>query len=169
MADREEDKEESPAVGRALALGYGRYFCRRMANLLREAAMARARLVEGSRLQGLRLELLPRAEWMKRRGLREMWENGEMVRKCFRALSARALRKSETVELPEAIQSWRLREAFGRLRAQLGDDPRIAPDKDGAQFLFGAINDEATRPGLALVRLRHAEGGPAEQLSLIHI
>ena len=134
-----------------------------MANLLREAAMARARLVEGSRLQGLRLELLPRAEWMKRRGLREMWENGEMVRKCFRALSARALRRSETVELPEAIQSWRLREAFGRLRAQLGDDPRIAPHKDGTQFLFGAINDEATRPGLALVRLRHAEGGPAEQ------
>ena len=40
---------------------------------------------------------------------------------------------------------------------------RIAPDKDGTQFLFGAINDEATRPGLALVRLRHAEGGPAEQ------
>ena len=163
LADREEDKEESPAVGRALALGYGRYFCRRMANLLREAAMARARLVEGSRLQGLRLELLPRAEWMKRRGLRETWENGEMVRKCFRALSARALRKSETVELPEAIQSWRLREAFGRLRAQLGDDPRIAPDKCDTQFLFGVINDEATRPGLALVRLRHAEGGPAEQ------
>ena len=92
-----------------------------------------------------------------------MWENGEMVRKCFRALSARALRKSETVELPEAIQSWRLREAFGRLRAQLGDDPRIAPDRDDTQFLFGVINDEATRPGLALVRLRHAEGGPAEQ------
>ena len=50
----------------ALAGAYGRYFCGRMADMLRAASHARISLEAGKYLQARRRETLTRSEWMRR-------------------------------------------------------------------------------------------------------
>ena len=96
LPDCEMDENASKEEERALAGGYARYFLRRMADILRAGVTARVRLEAGSHLQGRRRELMPRSEWMRRRGLREIWGNRQWTARCFGALRLWALQRGET-------------------------------------------------------------------------
>ena len=148
---------------RALAQGYGRYFCARMADILRAGVAARVRLEAGLHLQARRREVLTRSEWMRRRGLREIWGNREWSVKCFRAMRLNALRAwRRDATLQEATAAWELRAAFERLRLRLDADPRVLPRREPDRYRFDLFECAPCVPEIALVHLRHAADAPAE-------
>ena len=174
LPDAPPDEEEDPPPP-ALARGYGRYFCSRMADILRAGVKARINMEAGSMLQGRRHELLALSKWKKRRGLREIWSNRETSIRCFRALRVWALRAAardavawdlegdvRADELYEATAQWRLREAFEELRRRLTSDPRMMPIAGPQGYAFGTFDCTACKPAIALVHLRHAADAPAE-------
>ena len=146
-----------------------RYFCTRMASILRTGVAARAKLEAGCHLQGRCRELMSRSEWMRRRGLKEMWSNRATTVKCFDALRVWALHERRRREVDDAeveptgaqVARWQMRDAFARWRTRLGFTQRIVTSH--GSFAFGPLYRSSIWVSWrALVHLRHAVSVRAE-------
>ena len=117
-----------------------------MAEILRVGVHARIRAEKGTLPTGKRLELLPRSKWLRRRGLREIWENQRWGRRCFsawrtffyrgtRGVSANlrvaatgrvtvrlAASANATNTVEQALNLWLLRAAFHRVKVALSEE-----------------------------------------------
>ena len=137
LADKDLPPSEQKSEEQQLAGGYCRYFCKRMADILRAGVRARVRAEQGTMLQGRRREALPRSTWMGKRGLREMWSNREWTVKCFRALRLWPLRAHvDGHSLAEATRVCELRRACGALADALAGLHR-SPQQAAARRILG--------------------------------
>ena len=169
-----------------LAQAYGRGFLKWIADTLRGARRAAQAAKRGATKQvsAVRLTVLcykgrehvlerpaPRSVWMASRGLDEVWQNDQMVRKVFEALRLRSLtagpgaRDLRVVALlgpggcrrelvhcaDEAFDAWQL------LRSRRALLARMLPDGSEGQAASLAAAKRAAR---ALVWLRHAGVDP---------
>lgn len=171
--DCDESGQPQEQAHQALAQGYGRFFCRRMGDILRAGVRARVQAEHGTLLQGRRMETLTRSAWMKRRGLREMWDNRAMSMRCFRSwralmlMTAGARRADALIARPAslatAIEWWQTRAAFERFASNTGHDlapgPRILVRDGRAAYAFCTSTDVTTPPGVALAWLRQEVEG----------